>query len=150
MICKKHQTIPVHVGKVTIGGNAPVVVQSMTDTDTADLQATVSQIIALQKAGSEIDRITVNNADAAKQVPHIRDQLRAKNCFVPLVGDFHYNGHLLLTQYPDCAQALDKYRINPGNVGFSGKHDQQFAMMIVKWMCGWQKGLSFFCFTILS
>lgn len=127
---KKHHTIPVQVGSVTIGGHAPVVVQSMTDTDTADLAATVKQVIALAEAGSEIVRLTVNNEEAAKQIPHIRDKLRAQNCHVPLVGDFHYNGHLLLTQYPACAEALDKYRINPGNVGFSGKRDKQFTVLI--------------------
>jgi (E)-4-hydroxy-3-methylbut-2-enyl-diphosphate synthase len=130
MFHKKHHTIPVRVGHVTIGGHAPVVVQSMTDTDTADAAATVKQVAALAKAGSEIVRITVNNEDAAKQVAHIREQLDAMDCTVPLVGDFHYNGHLLLTKYPDCAKALAKYRINPGNVGFSGKRDKQFSMMI--------------------
>lgn len=130
MLSKKHHTIPVQVGSVTIGGHAPVIVQSMTDTDTADLVATVKQVIALAEAGSEIVRLTVNNEDAAKQIPYIRDQLRAKNCHVPLVGDFHYNGHLLLTKYPACAESLDKYRINPGNVGFGDKRDKQFSMMI--------------------
>jgi len=130
MIHKKHHTIPVQVGSVTMGGHAPVVVQSMTDTDTADLAATVKQVAALAKAGSEIVRLTVNNEAAAKQVPYIRDQLHALGCAVPLVGDFHYNGHLLLTQFPECAKALDKYRINPGNVGFAGKRDKQFTMMI--------------------
>jgi (E)-4-hydroxy-3-methylbut-2-enyl-diphosphate synthase len=127
---KKHHTIPVKVGHITIGGHAPVVVQSMTDTDTADKLATITQIEALANAGSEIVRITVNNEEAAKQVAPIRDALRARNCDVPLVGDFHYNGHLLLTKYPECAQALDKYRINPGNVGFADKKDRQFATMI--------------------
>lgn len=126
----RHATIPVQVGAITIGGGAPIVVQSMTDTDTADCAATVAQIVALAKAGSELVRITVNNEAAAKQVAFIRDKLRAMNCHVPLVGDFHYNGHQLLTQYPDCAEALDKYRINPGNVGFADKHDKQFAIMI--------------------
>ncbi len=127
---RRHYTIPVKVGDVTIGGGAPVVVQSMTDTDTADCAATVKQVAALAAAGSEIVRITVNNEAAARQVPYIRDALRAMNCNVPLVGDFHYNGHQLLTQYPSLATALDKYRINPGNVGFAGKHDKQFATMI--------------------
>ncbi len=130
MIHKKHHTIPVQVGNITIGGHAPVVVQSMTDTDTADVASTVKQIAALSDAGSEIVRITVNNEAAAKQVAHIRDQLNALGCEVPLVGDFHYNGHLLLTKFPECAKALDKYRINPGNVGFAGKRDKQFTMMI--------------------
>jgi len=127
---KAPNTIPVKVGQVTIGGDTAIVVQSMTDTDTADVQATSTQIAALARAGSEIVRITVNNEAAAQQVPRIRDRLRALGCQVPLVGDFHYNGHQLLTQYPECAQALDKYRINPGNVGFAHKRDKQFAKMI--------------------
>jgi (E)-4-hydroxy-3-methylbut-2-enyl-diphosphate synthase len=102
----------------------------MTDTDTADIQKTVKQIEALAHAGSELVRITVNNEDAAKAVPHIRDRLRAIGCKVPIVGDFHYNGHTLLSKYPECAEALDKYRINPGNVGFAGKRDAQFTQMI--------------------
>lgn len=120
----------VKVGNITIGGDAPIVVQSMTNTDTADRESTVLQILELAQAGSEIVRITVNNEESAKQVPHIRDALFAKNCTVPLVGDFHYNGHTLLTKYPDCATALDKYRINPGNVGFGQKQDPQFQMMV--------------------
>ncbi|MFT3742484.1 MAG: flavodoxin-dependent (E)-4-hydroxy-3-methylbut-2-enyl-diphosphate synthase [Gammaproteobacteria bacterium] len=127
---QRHQTIAVKVGSVNMGGGAPIVVQSMTDTDTADRDATVKQIQALAQAGSEIVRMTVNNAEAAKQVPYIRDLLHQKGCFVPLVGDFHYNGHQLLTDFPDCAAALDKYRINPGNVGFANKRDKQFATMI--------------------
>lgn len=126
----RHQTIPVKVGNVTVGGGAPIVVQSMTDTDTADIEKSTQQVLALAQAGSELVRLTVNNDDAAKAIPYIRDRLHQKNCFVPLVGDFHYNGHHLLTTYPDCAQALDKYRINPGNVGFGAKKDKQFAMMI--------------------
>lgn len=125
-----HHTIPVKIGPVVMGGGHPVVVQSMTDTDTADIQKTTQQVRELAQAGSELVRITVNNEDAAKAVPHIRDRLRALDCQVPIVGDFHYNGHTLLTQYPACAEALDKYRINPGNVGFSGKRDAQFAQMI--------------------
>ncbi len=113
-----------------IGGGAPVVVQSMTNTDTADVKATVKQVQALAAAGSEIVRITVNTEDAARQVAAIRDQLEAVGCRVPLVGDFHYNGHTLLEKYPDCAKALAKYRINPGNVGFGNKKDHQFAIMI--------------------
>src|SRR5690242_8115269 len=109
MSFKRHHTIPVKVGNVTVGGHAPVVVQSMTDTDTADLAGTVKQVQALADAGSEIVRITVNNEDAAKQVAAIRDKLSALGCDVPLVGDFHYNGHLLLTKYPECAKALAKY-----------------------------------------
>jgi len=127
---KRHQTIPVTVGNVTIGGDAPVVVQSMTNTDTENAASTAKQIEALWQAGSEIVRITVNTEAAAKQVPIIRDLLAAKNCTVPIVGDFHYNGHRLLADYPDCAEALAKYRINPGNVGFGEKKDQQFLAMI--------------------
>lgn len=126
----RRKSIAVQVGNVTIGGDAPIIVQSMTNTDTEDAQATADQILQLAKAGSELVRITVNTEKAAEQVPFIRDQLRAKNCHVPIVGDFHYNGHRLLTQYPDCASALDKYRINPGNVGFGEKRDKQFAQMI--------------------
>ena len=113
-----------------IGGGAPVVVQSMTNTDTADVEATVRQVIELADAGSEIVRITVNNDEAAKAVPQIRDRLFVRGYDVPLVGDFHYHGHLFLTRYPDCAKALAKLRINPGNVGFGKKRDQQFEMMI--------------------
>jgi (E)-4-hydroxy-3-methylbut-2-enyl-diphosphate synthase len=130
MTILRRKSVPVKVAQVTVGGNAPIVVQSMTNTDTADASATAKQIEQLANAGSELVRLTVNTEEAAQQVPKIRDLLRARNCPVPLVGDFHYNGHLLLTKYPDCAQALDKYRINPGNVGFGKKHDTQFAMMI--------------------
>src|ERR1700742_2843992 len=117
----RHQSVPVQVGNVTVGGGAPVVVQSMTNTDTADVDATVRQVAALARAGSEIVRITVDRAEAAAAVPHIRDGLAERGVFVPLVGDFHYNGHTLLTDYPAAAEALDKYRINPGNVGFGAK-----------------------------
>lgn len=127
---KRRDSIPVAVGTITVGGRAPIVVQSMTDTDTADINATTKQVLALAQAGSELVRITVNNDDAAKAVPFIRDHLHQKGCTVPLVGDFHYNGHYLLTEYPDCAEALAKYRINPGNVGFGQKKDKQFAQMI--------------------
>jgi len=120
----------VNVGGVLIGGGAPVVVQSMTNTDTADAQATAKQVEELASAGSELVRITVNTPEAAAQVAHIRARLDAIGCRVPLVGDFHYNGHKLLTQFPDCARALAKYRINPGNVGRGAKHDEQFATMI--------------------
>ena len=113
-----------------IGGCAPIVVQSMTNTETADTDATVAQILALAQAGSELVRITVNTIDAARAVPVIREQLAARNCEVPLVGDFHYNGHKLLSQIPECAAALAKYRINPGNVGQGRKRDEQFAQMI--------------------
>ena len=120
----------VAVGPVLIGGGAPVVVQSMTNTDTTDAQATARQVEELARAGSELVRITVNTPEAAAQVAHIRARLDALGCRVPLVGDFHYNGHKLLTQFPDCARALAKYRINPGNVGKGAKRDEQFATMI--------------------
>jgi (E)-4-hydroxy-3-methylbut-2-enyl-diphosphate synthase len=120
----------VRVGKVAIGGGAPVVVQSMTNTDTADAAATARQVFDLWRAGSELVRITVNTPEAAAQVAPIRATLDAMGCGVPLVGDFHFNGHKLLTQFPDCAQALAKYRINPGNVGRGAKHDDQFGTMI--------------------
>ncbi len=115
---------------VLIGEGAPVVVQSMTNTDTSDVETTVRQVIELAKAGSELVRVTVNTTEAAKAVPLIRDQLDSLGCDVPLVGDFHYNGHLLLTRFPDCAKALSKYRINPGNVGQGAKKDAHFADMI--------------------
>jgi (E)-4-hydroxy-3-methylbut-2-enyl-diphosphate synthase len=123
-------SVPVDVGGVTVGGGAPVVVQSMTNTDTADVDATVAQVAALARAGSELVRITVDRDEAATAVPHIRDRLRARNIGVPLIGDFHYIGHKLLADHPACAEALDKYRINPGNVGFGEKRDRQFAQMI--------------------
>jgi len=115
---------------ILIGGGAPIVVQSMTNTDTADVQATVRQVGELARAGSELVRITVNSPQAAAQVARIRERLDATGCRVPLVGDFHFNGHKLLAQYPDCARALAKYRINPGNVGKGAKRDEQFATMI--------------------
>lgn len=118
------------VGPVMIGGGAPIVIQSMTNTDTADADATARQVQQLAAAGSELVRITVNNEDAAAQVASIRSKLDAHGCRVPLIGDFHYNGHMLLTKFPDCAAALSKYRINPGNVGFGRKKDSQFATMI--------------------
>ena len=120
----------VKVGAVTIGGDAPIVVQSMTNTDTADAAGTAAQVEALARAGSELVRITVNTPEAAAAVGDIRARLDAVNCSVPLVGDFHYNGHRLLQEYPDCARALAKYRINPGNVGFGKKRDSQFASMV--------------------
>ena len=120
----------VRVGDVEMGGNAPIVVQSMTNTDTADIEATVEQTAALARAGSEIVRITVNDAGAAAAVPHIRERLDAMGIDVPLVGDFHFNGHRLLAQHPACAEALAKLRINPGNVGRGSKRDEQFATMI--------------------
>lgn len=120
------------MGGVLLGGNAPIVIQSMTNTDTANAVATVKQVQQLAEAGSELVRITVNTEEAASQVGRIRDLLDVAGCHVPLVGDFHYNGHLLLTRYPDCAKALAKYRINPGNVGFGKKKDSQFGTLIEK------------------
>jgi len=130
MIIKRRPSQRVLVGKVMMGGGAPVVVQSMTNTDTADADATTRQVFELAQAGSELVRITVNTPEAAAQVARIRSQLDDMGCDVPLVGDFHYNGHRLLTDYPDCAQALAKYRINPGNVGRARKQDDPFTMMI--------------------
>jgi (E)-4-hydroxy-3-methylbut-2-enyl-diphosphate synthase len=127
---KRRKTLQTRVGAVAIGAGAPVVVQSMTNTDTADIEATTRQVADLARAGSELVRITVNSAEAAAAVPEIRNRLESKGISVPLVGDFHFNGHRLLTQYPDCAQALHKYRINPGNVGKGSKRDEQFATMI--------------------
>lgn len=128
---KRHPTIPVFVGPIAIGGGAPIVVQSMTNTDTADAKATAQQCFELWQAGSELVRITVNTPEAAAAVPAIYRQLVELGWDEPLlIGDFHYNGHLLLTQYPDCAALLAKYRINPGNVGFGNKHDRNFATMI--------------------
>jgi len=127
---KRRKSQRVMIGHVAVGGDAPVVVQSMTNTDTADARSTVQQVFELWQAGSEVVRITVNSPEAAAQVGNIRRQLDALGCDVPLVGDFHYNGHKLLAQYPDCAQALAKYRINPGNVGKGSKRDEQFASMI--------------------
>lgn len=137
MIIKKapitrRKSIPVQVGNITIGGDAPIVVQSMTNTDTADVSGTVEQIKQLADAGSEIVRITVDTPAAAAAVGSIKQQLLDDGYTVPLAGDFHYIGHTLLADYPDCARALDKYRINPGNVGFGKKHDSQFAQMIEK------------------
>jgi (E)-4-hydroxy-3-methylbut-2-enyl-diphosphate synthase len=126
----RRRSVPVDVGGVVIGGDAPIVVQSMTNTDTADAAATAQQCALLAAAGSEIVRITVDREDAARAVPHIRDRLRRMGVLVPIVGDFHYNGHTLLGEHPSCAEALDKYRINPGNVGFKGKRDRQFAAII--------------------
>lgn len=127
---KRHKTHKVQVGRFHIGGDAPILVQSMTNTDTADVQATVQQVIDLHLAGSEVVRITVNQDDAAKAVPYIRDEIEKRGYDIPLSGCFHYNGHRLLSDYPDCADALAKYRINPGNVGFGKKKDSQFEMMI--------------------
>jgi (E)-4-hydroxy-3-methylbut-2-enyl-diphosphate synthase len=126
----RHPTVSVRVGEITVGGGAPVVVQSMTNTDTADVAGTVAQVAELARAGSELVRITVNNESAARAVPTIREALDGMGVGVPLVGDFHFNGHRLLTDYPECAEALAKYRINPGNVGRGEKRDAQFATMI--------------------
>jgi len=129
-IAERHQTIAVKVGNVTVGGGAPVVVQSMTNTDTADVGATAQQVAALARAGSEIVRITVDRDEAAAAVPHIKERLLKMNVDVPIVGDFHYIGHKLLADHPACAEALDKYRINPGNVGFKEKKDRQFGAIV--------------------
>ena len=130
-----HQVL---IGNVKVGGGAPIVVQSMTNTDTVNVFATVNQIIELANAGSELVRITVNSEEAAQAVAEIRNQLNQKGCSVPLIGDFHFNGHKLLEKYPDCAQALDKYRINPGNVGRGKSRDPQFQQMI-EFACQYDK-----------
>ena len=126
----RRSTVAVRVGNVTVGGGAPIVVQSMTNTDTADVDSTVRQIIELATAGSELVRITVNNAESAAAVPVIREKLDAAGCDAPLIGDFHFNGHKLLSEHPGCAEALAKYRINPGNVGKGTNRDSRFADMI--------------------
>src|SRR5499425_2492339 len=123
-------TIPVNVGGVWIGGKYPVAVQSMTNTDTADITATVKQAETLALAGSELVRITVNTHEAARAVPEIVSRLRDRHIMTPIIGDFHYNGHILLREYPHCARALDKYRINPGNVGMGKQHDDNFRAII--------------------
>ncbi len=125
-----HRTQGVAVGSVVIGSDRPVVIQSMTNTDTTNIRATVQQVAELAEAGSELVRLTVNTEEAAQAIPQIREALDQRNCSVPLIGDFHFNGHKLLTQYPECAQALAKYRINPGNVGRGAQRDSQFARMI--------------------
>lgn len=122
--------MPVNVGGVLVGGDNPIVVQSMTNTDTADVTGTATQVMALAKAGSEVVRVTVNSEDAAKALPRVVDTIRLHGCDVPIVGDFHYNGHILLKKYPECARALAKYRINPGNVNIGKKHDDNFRAMI--------------------
>ncbi len=127
---QRRASVGVDVGGVMVGGGAPVVVQSMTNTDTADIAATATQVEELARAGSELVRITVDREEAAAAVPHIRDRLMVRNVSVPLIGDFHYNGHRLLTDHPAAAEALAKYRINPGNVGFGEKRDRQFATLI--------------------
>ena len=126
-LSQRHRTVPVKVGGLTVGGGAPVVVQSMTMTDTADAASTARQCIELAEAGSEMVRVTVNLPEAAAAVPEIKQRMLDAGCTAPLIGDFHYNGHLLLTRYPACADALDKYRINPGNVGTGKRRDEQFA-----------------------
>jgi (E)-4-hydroxy-3-methylbut-2-enyl-diphosphate synthase len=127
---ERHRSVAVDVGGVMVGGGAPIVVQSMTNTDTADVEATVRQVAALAAAGSELVRITVDRDEAAAAVPHIKERLGQRGVSVPLVGDFHYIGHKLLADHPACAEALDKYRINPGNVGFKDKKDRQFSAII--------------------
>src|SRR6187455_777728 len=127
---ERRRSVPVQVGNVTVGGGAPVVVQSMTNTDTADIDGTVRQVAALAAAGSEIVRITVDRDEAAAAVPKIKERLLKIGCEVPIVGDFHYIGHKLLADHPGCAEALDKYRINPGNVGFKDKKDRQFSAIV--------------------
>ncbi|MEY4674471.1 MAG: flavodoxin-dependent (E)-4-hydroxy-3-methylbut-2-enyl-diphosphate synthase [Planctomycetota bacterium] len=126
----RRKTVPVHIRNVVVGGGHPVVVQSMTNTDTADAASTAAQVAELWRAGSEVVRITVNTQEAAAAVPEIRKRLEDDGCDVPLVGDFHYNGHVLLQKYEACAAALDKYRINPGNVGKGANHDRNFATMV--------------------
>src|SRR5712691_8910371 len=126
----RHKTVPVQVGNITVGGGAPVVVQSMTNTDTADVESTAQQVGALARAGSEMVRITVDRDEAAAAVPHIKERLLRMGVTAPIVGDFHYIGHKLLADHPACAEALDKYRINPGNVGFKEKRDRQFGAII--------------------
>jgi (E)-4-hydroxy-3-methylbut-2-enyl-diphosphate synthase len=127
---RRHETVAVPVAGVTVGGGHPVAVQSMSNTDTADAEATARQCIELAQAGSELVRITVNLDEAAAAVPEIKRRMLAAGVRAPLIGDFHYNGHLLLTRHPDCARALDKYRINPGNVGYGKKRDEQFATIV--------------------
>src|SRR5688572_24977717 len=126
-VSKRHRTVGVKVGNLTVGGGAPIVVQSMTMTDTADAKGTAQQCIELWQAGSEMVRVTVNLPEAAAAVPEIKQRMLDAGCTAPLVGDFHYNGHVLLTKFPNCAQALDKYRINPGNVGTGRRRDEQFS-----------------------
>src|SRR5438045_4566304 len=128
----RRRSVAVEVGRVGVGGGAPIVVQSMTNTDTADVEATTRQVAALAQAGSELVRITVDRDEAAAAVPHIRDRLSRIGVNVPLAGDFHYIGHKLLAAHPACAEALDKYRINPGNVGFKEKRDRQFGAIVEK------------------
>src|SRR3954468_10509560 len=127
---QRRKAVTVNIGGVRVGSDAPVVVQSMTNTDTADVSSTVQQVAELARAGSELVRVTVNNDAAAKGVPHIVEQLDKQGVRVPIIGDFHYNGHLLLKKYPECARGLAKYRINPGNVSVGRKNDDNFRTMI--------------------
>ena len=127
---ERHKSVPVNVGGITVGGGAPIVVQSMTNTDTADVENTARQVTALARAGSELVRITIDRDESAAAVPRIRERLDKMGVSVPIVGDFHCIGHKLLVDHPDCAKTLDKYRINPGNVGFKDKRDRQFSMII--------------------
>src|SRR5262245_23065675 len=126
-VVRLHKTVGVKVGRVQVGGGAPIVVQSMTMTDTADARATAAQCVELAGAGSDMVRVTVNTPEAAAAVPEIKQRMIDAGCIAPLIGDFHYNGHLLLTRFPACADALDKYRINPGNVGTGRRRDDQFS-----------------------
>src|SRR3954467_7667205 len=127
---QRRKAVTVNIAGVRVGSDAPVVVQSMTNTDTADVASTVEQVAALARAGSELVRVTVNNEGAAAAVPHIFEQLDKRGVHVPIIGDFHYNGHLLLKKYPACARALAKYRINPGNVSIGKKDDENFRTMV--------------------
>src|SRR5437879_841265 len=127
---RRRASVAVNIGGVRVGGSNPIVVQSMTNTDTADVTSTVNQVMALAQAGSELVRVTVNTEAAAQAVPKIVDTLDKFGVRVPVIGDFHYNGHILLKKYPDCARALAKYRINPGNVNIGKKHDDNFRVMI--------------------
>jgi (E)-4-hydroxy-3-methylbut-2-enyl-diphosphate synthase len=129
-VIRRRKTVPVTIGNIRVGSDAPVVVQSMTNTDTADIESSIQQIAALARAGSELVRVTVNNDEAAKAVPYIVEGLAKKGWNTPIVGDFHYNGHLLLARYPDCAEALSKYRINPGNCSIGRKDDDNFRTMV--------------------
>ena len=127
---QRHSTVRVKINHIDVGGDAPIVVQSMTNTDTADVDATARQVLQLARAGSELVRITVNSEEAAQAVPYIRERLDQVGCNTPLIGDFHFNGHKLLSNHSACAEALAKYRINPGNVGRGKKKDEQYATMI--------------------
>src|SRR5436305_6569999 len=127
---QRRKSVTCTLGNVRVGSDAPVVVQSMTNTDTADVASTVEQVASLARAGSELVRVTVNNEDAGAAVPHVVEQLDKRGIHVPIIGDFHYNGHILLKKYPACAQALAKYRINPGHVGFGSMEDSNFRIMV--------------------